>query len=122
MFSAVVLTTSSVRTLTLFKLKKEKYEMDYTTVLSLKAMLENREFQGENGKFSGKINGFDYTVNYKLANQKRTYILGDTEASSGNFGAFNILLYTCLLTISKNNSYSQSSFEILKYNKIESHE
>ena len=118
MFSAVVLTTSSVRTLTLFKLKKEKYEINYTTVLSLKAMLENREFAANGGNFQGNINGFDYTIDYKPLKKNRTFILGETKASTGNYGAYEMTLYNCVLNLVKENSYSKSTFQILKYIEI----
>jgi len=119
MFSAVVLTTSSVRTLNLFKLKKEKYEVNYTTVLSLKAMFENREFNPVGGKFTGKINGFDYEMRYKLLENRQSYIIGETEALSGNIGPYHIYLYECVLDLVKANAYSQSSFQIFKYNKVD---
>jgi len=122
MFSAVVLTTSSVRTLTLFKLKKEKYEINYTTVLSLKAMLENREFNPLGGKFNGNINGFTYEIIYKVMESRKTYVLGETESSSGNFGGYTIFLYDCNLKLLKENSYSESNFQILKYLKVKNEE
>ena len=118
MFSAVVLTTSSIRTLNLFKLKKEKYEVNYTTVLSLKAMFENRAFNPTRGEFRGEINGFKYKMVYLLSHNKRTYIPGETAALSGNLGPYNILLYKCMLQLTKDNSYSESNFDILKYTKV----
>jgi len=122
MFSAIVMTTSSIRTLNLFKLKKEKYEVNYTTVLSLKAMLENRAFEILGGKFIGDINGFEYEISYKPTLSKRTFVLGETEASMGNYGPYNIILYDCILQLLKEDSYSESVFQILKYEKIETNE
>ena len=122
MFSAVVLTTSSIRTLNLFKLKKEKYEVNYTTVLSLKAMFENRAFDQNGGKFTGSINGFSYEMSYKLNENKRTYVLGETDALGGNIGPYYIFLYVCELKLFKNSSYSQSNFQILKHMKVPVHE
>lgn len=118
MFSAVVLTTSSVRTLNLFKLKKEKYEINYTSVLSLKAMFENRAFNPLGGSFTGKINGFDYEMKYKLVENRQTYVNGETAALSGNVGPYHIYLFECILDLIKDNTYSQSNFQILKYKKV----
>lgn len=78
MFSAVVLTTSSLRTMNLFKLKKEKYEINYSTVLSLKALFENRRFNPLGGEFSGEINGLKYEMKYTLSENKKTYVVGET--------------------------------------------
>jgi len=122
MFSAVVLTTSSIRTLNIFTLKKEKYEISYATVLSLKAMLENREFNPMGGKFTGKINGFDYDITYKILESRRTYVTGETIRTTGNLGPYNIYLYSCVLNLLKEGSYSESSFEILKYQEVVSSE
>ncbi|MDF1881738.1 hypothetical protein JHD50_10585 [Sulfurimonas sp. MAG313] len=122
MFSAVVLTTSSLRTMNLFKLKKEKYEINYSTVLSLKALFENRRFNPLGGEFSGEINGLKYEMKYTLSENKKTYVVGETAALEGNYGPYYIYLYTCVLQLIKNNSFSESTFDVLKYTKVPVHE
>jgi len=118
MFSAVVLTTSSVRTLNLFKLKKEKYEMTYMTVLSLKAMLTNKLLSLNGGSFSGELNGYNYKIEYIPVEHKQTYVYNDTEASSGNYGPYMIYLYKCVLLLENGNTDKKVTFFTLRYKKV----
>ncbi len=122
MFSAIVITTASVKNLNLFKFKKDMYEVNYTTVLSLKAMLENREFSETGGKFTGEINGYDYEILYKPKESRRTFVSGETARNTGNIGPYNMTLYDCVLNLSHERAFSDYSFEILKYKEVVTNE
>lgn len=122
MSSAVLLTTSSVRTLNLFKLKKEKYDLKYITVLSLKSMLNNRLFNVAGGEFTGEINSYYYSIKYRPLESRRTFITSESSEATGNYGSYQMTLYLCKLQLSNKNTESSSEFQILKYKKIITHE
>lgn len=119
MFSAIVLTTSSVRSLNLFLLKKEHYENSYITVLSIKALLENRELMIDGGEIKGKLNGYEYKVIYKPKQSRRSFVAGETVATTGYFGRNLIILFDCKLVLLSINSSKEYLFEITRYKKIE---
>ncbi|HIP37548.1 MAG TPA: hypothetical protein EYG85_11920 [Crocinitomix sp.] len=118
MFSAIVLVTSSIRSLNLFVFKKEHYENSYVTVLSIKSLLENREFLSASGLFSGELNGYKYQVDYRAINKKKSYIIGETALLTGNVGNSWITLYDCTLVLSTFKSSNQYTFQITRYKRI----
>jgi len=118
MFSAVVLTTSSVRTLNLFKLKKEHYELNYITVMSLKAELSNKILSPNGGFFNGTLNGYNYKLKYRLQESKQTYAYNDTIESSGNYGPYMIYLYKCTLELNKEGFSKEYNFYTIRYKKV----
>jgi len=118
LFSAVVLTTSSIRSLNLFSLKKEIYKNSYIAVLSIRSLLENRKLNINGGEIRGKIDGYSYIIKYHVEKQKRSFIIGETSQLTGNLGIYMMFLFKCNLIIKNRYEDRDYIFYITQYNSM----
>ncbi len=98
LFIVILTLNAAFKQYTSYRIKQEKYELLYMSVLSLKDKLENEDLS-RFSTINGKINGLDYTANVKAVARNRNYVYGFTPKESGNKGAFLITLYKITLKI-----------------------
>lgn len=92
--------------------KQNDYERLYTTVLSIRDKLEDTDL-GRIRETYGTLNGVSYEATVNEVSRKRNFVYGMGEASTGNLGIFQIVLYKVILKI-KNREFE---FYITQYMK-----
>ena len=104
---AIVTASAALKQFTITRERLKSYEHLYTTALSVKDLILNDKLSNGLEK-SGTLNGLDYRYECSLQQSAKNYVYGEDEASSGNWGAYTILLYKVTLTL------SGKTFEIYK--------
>jgi len=92
LFFSILTVNAAFKQYASYKLKQQKYENIYISVLSLINKLENKQLNMFT-YYSGEINGFKYTARAKRVAQSRNYIYGLSPKDSGNKGIFLVTLY-----------------------------
>ena len=98
-FAAIVLVSSTARSLAHFSIRKERYIDRYVTILSLAEKLHNEPLK-QPETINGTLNGFDFTLDCRLAHSRKTYTVTE-EGQSGNIGDFLVKLYHCTISLEK---------------------
>ncbi len=107
---SIISVNAAFKQFAVYKQKMEKYKQIYTTTLSLKDLIENKELK-DNLQENGVLNGLKYSYKVKLINKIRNHSLEETEGNTGNF---DIYLYKIYLTV-ENKEYE---FFKTKYKKL----
>ncbi len=96
----IVIATLSVafKQYTAYRLKQQKYEMIYISVLSLKDKFANEDLS-KIKNVNGEINGLKYRASISIVQSKRNFVYGITPKESGNKGMFLVTLYKIVLKI-----------------------
>ncbi len=108
---AILTTVSSVRTLNLYQKRKSSYENLFITVLSIKDLIKNENFEKKR-KFSGVLNGFDYNATVKIEDRKHNMVMDEFFGYSP--GTYQVTLYKVLLEVRKKNLIKNFSFLLTK--------
>jgi len=100
-FLAIIMLTSSIKSLQKIILQQQNYEELYITVLSLKDTIVAKKCY-EHPLLEGSLNGFSYTIECKeektLKNYHETY--NDSgEAIEDNYGIFMIYLFDVTIEV-----------------------
>ena len=107
---AIISVNAAFKQFSVYKQKMNKYKNIYTTTLSIKDMIENKELK-DNIQDTGIMNGLNFSYKVKLVSKNRNHSL---EEGEGNTGAFEIYLYKINLTV-ENKEYT---FFKTQYRKI----
>ncbi len=107
---AIISVNAAFKQFSVYKQKMNKYKNIYTTTLSIKDMIENKELK-DNIQDTGIMNGLNFSYKVKLVSKNRNRSL---EEGEGNTGAFEIYLYKINLTV-ENKEYT---FFKTQYRKI----
>ena len=107
---AIISVNAAFKQFSVYKQKMDKYKNIYTTTLSIKDMIENKELK-DNMQDTGIMNGLNFSYKVKLVSKNRNHSL---EEGEGNTGAFEIYLYKINLTV-ENKEYT---FFKTQYRKI----
>ncbi|NPA82496.1 MAG: hypothetical protein GXO31_07780 [Epsilonproteobacteria bacterium] len=104
---AILMTVSSVRTLNLYKSKKDFYQDLYMSVLSVKDLIKNKDLE-KNRIFEGELNGFKYRAQVKKEDVKHNMLMDEFFGFSP--GTYQVTLYKILLEMKKGNLVKNFSF------------
>ncbi len=96
----IVIATLSVafKQYSAYRLKQQKYEIIYMSVLSLKDKFANEDLS-RTKQVSGTINGLKYSAVVSVVQSKRNFVYGVIPKESGNKGMFLVTLYKIVLHI-----------------------
>ncbi len=115
-FAAIVLVSSTARSLANFSIRKERYIDRYVTILSLAEKLHNEPLKRPE-TLKGTLNGYDYTLDCRLAESRKTYGT-DEFGHAGNIGNFLVKLYRCTIRLEKNgDTIDTQSLSQVRYEK-----
>lgn len=117
LFSAIVLTTASVKSLNNFTMKKKVYNDHFVTALSLKALLENRKFENAESTFEGELNGYSYKVTCTHRMSKGETLVSEFETMRETTGLYTFSLYECSMLLDDQKHTKEYIFETLKVSK-----
>jgi|GEM_PF-2723673 len=99
LFVSVLTVNAAFKQYAAYKIKQQKYERIYISVLSLKDKTENESLGNLTGSITGKINGLPYTITAKRIASARNYVYSFDQEASGNKGGFIITLYQVTINI-----------------------
>jgi len=112
-FLAIIMLTSSIKSLQKIIGQQQLYEDLYITVLSLKDTIEAKQCY-KNPNLEGKLNGFTYTIKCSEKKALKNYLPNYDEITGedigGNYGIFMIYLFHVTINISKEGLKKSYSF------------
>ena len=112
-FMAIIMLTSSIKSLQKVSIQQELYQDLYISVLSIKNIIKAKECMN-NPTLSGEINGFKYNIKCREIKAQKNYIENlnpiTFQDEGGNKGIFMIYLFRVDIDIQKNGLDKTYSF------------
>jgi len=112
-FLAIIMLTSSIKSLQKVSIQQDLYQDLYISVLSIKNIIKAKECMN-NPNLSGEINGFNYTIKCREIKAQKNYIESlnpmTFQDEGGNKGIFMIYLFRVDIDIKKNGLDKTYSF------------